>query len=468
MSWAQWFQDSKAPGILRNKWFERRHIQHGISRWERDRTKELHTAWMNGSGIMIWENVFGQWVGWNERDKSILRSMSPIQQRYAGLFSGEGWVPMADESPVKNIYSNLWFNDEIRLWTVINRSENTIEGDILHVDRKDDEHFYDLIQGKEIVISEKKTLSGKLTPRGIACFIAGKQEVLGNDFQTFLFAQAARFKTLTSTTDFPSIQAIRVPVIPVKRDDKPAGMVEIPSYNGSLEVVFRIREIGFYLASDEYFINAGVPNLHQNKTFTTDVSFSKLFMDEVPVTNSQYQKFLQKTKYTPKVGVNFLKHWFDAKIPKGKEDHPVVYVSLDDARAYASWAGKRLPTEHEWQFAGQGFEKLKFPWGEKMETGYCNEGETGDTTPVKEYPKGRSVFGCFDLIGNTWEMTESEHSDGRTRFCILKGGSFYKAKGSDWYFDGGPQPLAFSAKQMLIYPGIDRCSTVGFRCAADT
>jgi formylglycine-generating enzyme required for sulfatase activity len=109
----------------------------------------------------------------------------------------------------------------------------------------------------------------------------------------------------------------------------------------------------------------------------------------------------------------------------------------------------------------------KFPWGNKMVSGACNNGESGEMTAVKEYPKGKSVFGCFDLCGNTWEMTESEHSDGRNRFCILKGGSFYKAEGSDWYFDGGAQSLSFSAKQLLIYPGIDRCSTVGFRCAAD-
>ena len=63
MSWAQWFPDSYVPGVLRNKWFERRHMQHQINRWDRDHTSELHRAWMNGSGMMIWENVFGSWVG---------------------------------------------------------------------------------------------------------------------------------------------------------------------------------------------------------------------------------------------------------------------------------------------------------------------------------------------------------------------------------------------------------------------
>ncbi len=244
-------------------------------------------------------------------------------------------------------------------------------------------------------------------------------------------------------------------------------MVEIPAFKGTLEVKFRVREVGFYSSVDPSFVNIGAPALHHSKTFSMEADLSKFAIDEAPVTNSQYNQFLKASGYKPKVAQNFLKHWPEGKIPPGKEDHPVVYVDLNDARAYAIWAGKRLPTEQEWQFAGQGYEGNKYPWGETMEMGFCNDGESGDTTAVKTYPKGKSVFGCFDMCGNTWELTESEYSDGRNRFCILKGGSFYKAKGSEWYFDGGSQALNFSAKQLLIYPGIDRCSTIGFRCATD-
>ena len=87
--------------------------------------------------------------------------------------------------------------------------------------------------------------------------------------------------------------------------------------------------------------------------------------------------------------------------------------------------------------------------------------------PVKQFPAGRSVFGCYDLCGNVWHWTESERSDGRTRFCILKGGSCYKAAGSVWYADGGPLPCRFAAKFLLMWSGLDRCSTIGFRCAVD-
>ena len=110
---------------------------------------------------------------------------------------------------------------------------------------------------------------------------------------------------------------------------------------------------------------------------------------------------------------------------------------------------------------------LEFLRGNNIQAGHCNEHTNGITTPVKAYPLGRATCGAWDMCSNTWEMTESEYNDGRNRFCILKGGSSYKAEGSDWYFDGGIQTTDFAAKQLLLYPGIDRCSTVGFRCVID-
>lgn len=98
------------------------------------------------------------------------------------------------------------------------------------------------------------------------------------------------------------------------------------------------------------------------------------------------------------------------------EEHPVVYVDLDDARAYAKWAGKRLPREEEWQLAAAGKEKNKYPWGNEMQPGCCNENIDGRTTPVKSYPKGKSVCGAWDMCSNVWELTESEYNDGRNRF----------------------------------------------------
>jgi hypothetical protein len=68
---------------------------------------------------------------------------------------------------------------------------------------------------------------------------------------------------------------------------------------------------------------------------------------------------------------------------------------------------------------------------------------------------------------HVWNLTESEHRDGRVRFAILKGGSAYRAGGSDWYFDGGEQPAGFSAKLVLPGAGLARSSQIGFRCAVE-
>jgi formylglycine-generating enzyme required for sulfatase activity len=147
----------------------------------------------------------------------------------------------------------------------------------------------------------------------------------------------------------------------------------------------------------------------------------------------------------------------------------VIYVDLNDARAYAQWAGKRLPTEEEWQFAAQGTDGRKFPWGNQVprtQDNLCN-GYGTSTTTVIQFPEGRSPFGIYDLCGNTWEWTESERSDGVTRFAILRGGSHFQARGSVWYMDGGPQEVSFGAKCLLTWSGLDRCATIGFRCVAE-
>jgi formylglycine-generating enzyme required for sulfatase activity len=97
----------------------------------------------------------------------------------------------------------------------------------------------------------------------------------------------------------------------------------------------------------------------------------------------------------------------------------------------------------------------------------CNDGQSSNTTPVQQYPLGRSPFGIFDLCGNTWEWTENEYSDQRTRFTMIRGGSYYTARGSGWYMDGGPRPANYSQKFLLMWPGLDRCATIGFRCVVD-
>jgi formylglycine-generating enzyme required for sulfatase activity len=166
---------------------------------------------------------------------------------------------------------------------------------------------------------------------------------------------------------------------------------------------------------------------HEEITHRIACSINSFYIQPAPVTNAQYQAFLDATGYVPTEPTNFLKHWGGKRCPPHLRDEPVVYVDIDDARAYAGWLGARLPTEWEWQHAAETL-------GERFSRGMV------------------------------WEWTESLRDDGHTRFVMLRGGSRYQASGSIWYFPGGEQPIASHAKLILLYPGLDRCSTIGFRC----
>lgn len=176
---------------------------------------------------------------------------------------------------------------------------------------------------------------------------------------------------------------------------------------------------------------SGTPHNGQIEHRVT-VEVGSYWIDPRPVTNGEFEKFLKTTGYQPRCADRFLHHWGGRVCPAELRDQPVVYVDLEDARAYAAWAGKRLPTEWEWQHAAEQArrEGLDFRYGQ--------------------------VF----------EWTESYRDDGHTRFVMLRGGSEYQAQGSIWYFPGGPQPVDSHAKFLLMYPGLDRCATVGFRCVA--
>jgi len=140
----------------------------------------------------------------------------------------------------------------------------------------------------------------------------------------------------------------------------------------------------------------------------------------------------------------------------------VTWVSLEDARAYAAWAGKRLPHEWEWQFAAQGADARFYPWATTGAMRPCRRRRRADpgwSDNVDAHPQGTSPFGVVDLVGNVWQWTD-EYLDEHTRAGILRGGSYYRPQGSMWYF-----PQAYRndqhGKLLLMAPGYDRAATLG-------
>ena len=157
------------------------------------------------------------------------------------------------------------------------------------------------------------------------------------------------------------------------------------------------------------FLMGSVPNVNQ-ATQTDEYPQHNLYlpdyyMAKTPVTKAQYAVFVQVMGYRPPT------RWENGQPPTDKQDHPVVYVSWDDAAAYCHWLSKhtglvyRLPTEAEWEKAARGTDGRIYPWGNQWDSSRCNTPENGlnDTTPVEAYPDGASPYGLLDMVGNVWE-----------------------------------------------------------------
>jgi len=193
-------------------------------------------------------------------------------------------------------------------------------------------------------------------------------------------------------------------------------------------------------------------------------------IDRTEVSNAAYARFLQdnlehRLPGTASIPVH-RRAWKSPAAPEGLEEHPITLVTLDDARAYCSWAGARLPTALEWVYAAGGTEGLVFPWGDAWQDGTANWFEDRwasvpapdsfeQTAPVGSFPAGVSSFGVHDLAGNVEEWVEPPSSDA-TSPGLLAGGS---------WFDNHPYGLR-SDSIRPVRPDT-QALTAGFRCARD-
>jgi iron(II)-dependent oxidoreductase len=179
----------------------------------------------------------------------------------------------------------------------------------------------------------------------------------------------------------------------------------------------------------------------------TIITVKNCYIDCHLVTNRHYADFMTATGHAAPL------FWKDQRW--NKPDFPVVGISYRDAEAYARWAGKRLPTEEEWERAARGTDERIWPWGDDFDQRRCNSKEwnAGCTTEVGKFPAGDSPVGASDMAGNVWQLT----SGGWEGFGkAIRGGSYQNSAA-----------YCRTTCRWGIDPDIKGSTWLGFRCAMD-
>ena len=469
MTWGQYAYPF-VPMVDKYKWLEPRHMVNISDRWKRDKTDNLQFAFFNGVGWESWENIWGIWNGVTPRDAEATRRVATIERAVAPFLISTGWEPLVPMLRY-GVYASRWPVREQTLWTIVNRNEYNVEGPQIELAPVEGMHYYDLYHGVELTPLKNQAggieLSFVIEAHGFGALLAsptvpeaGIQKLMSTMkgmSATPLASYSHEWKV--TTQQIVPIAATKPP------SGTPADMVKIPA----ADFDFRVQGIeieGF----DDIGVDVQYPWEDTPRRFHDHPMQVKPFwIDKYPVTNAQFKKFVDATHYHPQDDLNFLRDWKDGTYPTGWENKPVTWVSVEDARAYAAWAGKRLPHEWEWQYAAQGTDGRIYPWGNSWDAEKVPTADKGRTMrgpdAVDAHPQGASPFGVMDLVGNVWQWTE-EFQDEHTRGGIVRGGSYYQPQGSIWYF---PQAYKLNehGKLLMMAPSMDRSGGLGFRCVED-
>jgi serine/threonine-protein kinase len=259
----------------------------------------------------------------------------------------------------------------------------------------------------------------------------------------------------------------QTPVIPPILPTMPAQTIELQmSERDGAEMVF-VPAGDFYMGSRD----SDDANADNDEKPMHPVSLDDFLIDKFEVTNADFARFVEATGYqtdAEKEGLS--RNWRDAA--EGQDNHPVVYVSWNDAVAYCEWVGKRLPTEAEWEKTARGTDGKIWPWGNDWDEDKVNSSEAGPghTTAVGSYPDGASPYGCMDMAGNVWEWVADWYQ-----------GDYYQAapdrnpqgpnqgvsrvvRGGSWAL---PQRLNRCTGRFGFLPWVSR-DDLGFRCASSS
>ncbi len=469
MTWGQ-YQFPFTPLVDKYKWLEPRHMVNISDRWKREKTDDLQFAFFNGIGWESWENIWGIWNEITPRDAEATRRIATIERGIAPFLVSRNWEPMAPMLRY-GVYASRWPMGEQAVWTIVNRNEYAVDGDQIEIRDTPGSHYFDLYHGVELKPetrpSGRTVLTFPIEAKGYGAVLA-----TNTAFDKKFVSLMSTMKNLTATplsTYSHEWKVLPQQLVPIQATraapTTPVGMIKIP------EADFNFHVSGIEI---EGFNDVGVDVQYPwedspRRFHEHTIHVNSFYIDKFPVTNTDFKKFIDATHYRPKDDLNFLRDWKDGTYPSGWENKPVTWISQEDARAYAAWAGKRLPHEWEWQYAAQGPDSRLYPWGNEWHPAAVPVPDRSRNMrgpdAVDAHPEGASPFGVMDLVGNVLQWTE-EFVDEHTRAAIVRGGSYYQPQGSIWYF---PQTYKLNehGKLLLMSPSMDRSGALGFRCVAD-
>jgi hypothetical protein len=465
-SWAQWFDvgDASTPSILRHRWLVPRHVQLAIRRWDTSRKHDIVYAFFNGAGLILWDDVFGTWNPYSREDRRLIAETAAVFDGYQDLFVRGEWLPLVPTG-VPGLDANRWNEapggEGRAIVTLRNRGAERVHYRVppdapsgLTYVAFWGEHR-ELRAGDAVVVE----------PEGVQAL------VLDDPARAIRVLEHFRLLSRRADVALPDYdeRCPRPRLVRPAREGAPSSgvaatrMIELDG--GAFEMTIRHdrRECGCYPsgATDDamwgWFYKDVV-------THDLRVTIGPFAIRATAVTNAEFLEFVHAAAYRPEEPERFLDHIartadgsLPARLPDEQAALPVTFVSLADARAYAAWQGQRLPTEAEWQWAAEGAGRgNRYPWGDEERSSPGQIGPAFDATTA-------TPQGVMGLSGNTWELTESEHTDGHTRFVMLRGGVFLPPGESEWLPARGVRANGSHVKYILLSDGLDRSESISFR-----
>jgi len=234
---------------------------------------------------------------------------------------------------------------------------------------------------------------------------------------------------------------------------------------GSTQVSPKDGIVLVYVPAGEFLM--GSENGEDDEKPQHRVTLDAYWIDQTEVTNGMYAKCVAAGACAPpkETGSSTRSNYYD---DNQFADYPVIYVDWNQANDYCGWAGRRLPTEAEWEKAARGTDGRSYPWGEGIDCDKANYSGcgVGDTTTVGSYLQGASVYGALDMAGNAWEWVADWYSDTyyiRSPSENPQGpdsGQFHVLRGGSWIIEG----WNLRSSNRYRYNPVNRYYNFGFRC----